>query len=130
LKLLVIALGGAVGAILRYYLSGFAYQYLKDDFPWGTLLVNLLGAFIIGYLWGIFEEVSVSVALRTFILVGMIGAFTTFSTYALETFNLLREGEIKSVLLNILVSNFLGIMLVWIGYVSSKYSLILIKGGR
>jgi CrcB protein len=130
LKLLVIALGGAVGAILRYYLSGFAYQYLKDDFPWGTLLVNLLGAFIIGYLWGIFEEVSVSVALRTFILVGMIGAFTTFSTYALETFNLLREGEIKSVLLNILVSNLLGIMLVWIGYVSSKYSLILIKGGR
>ncbi len=122
-KLLFIALGGAAGALLRYSVSGLAYRFFDGVLPWGTLLVNLIGCFAIGFLWQIFEYVTSSPNTRAFIFVGILGAFTTFSTFGLETFNLFREGEIKYALLNVLASNILGIGLVILGFFSSRFLL-------
>lgn len=120
-KLLFIAIGGAAGALLRYSVSGVAYKYLDGMLPWGTLVVNLIGCFVIGFLWQIFEFITSSPNMRSFIFVGILGAFTTFSTYGLETLNLFREGEIKYGLLNFLASNILGIGLVLTGFIAARY---------
>jgi len=128
-RLLSIALGGAIGAILRYVVSGFTYRYLNGNFPWGTLSANLVGALIIGLLWGVSEEIIIPPSLRLFVFVGVIGSFTTFSTYSLETFNLFRDGEIKLALTNILISNILSIVLVFVGFIVSK-NLIILTGRR
>jgi len=125
-KLSFIAIGGAIGALLRYALSGVAYKYLGSGFPWGTLCVNLIGAFAIGILWGLSEKTTISSDFRTFAFIGILGSFTTFSTYGLETFNLFRDGEIKLALANILVTNVLGIALVISGFITSKYLMICI----
>jgi len=125
-KLSFIAIGGAIGALLRYALSGVAYKYLGSGFPWGTLCVNLIGAFAIGILWGLSEKTAISSDFRTFAFIGILGSFTTFSTYGLETFNLFRDGEIKLALANVLVTNVLGIALVISGFITSKYLMICI----
>ncbi len=128
-KFLLIAIGGVFGALLRYWLSGLVHRYFDGSFPWGTLSVNLVGAGIIGFLWGIFEETTIPANLRFLFFVGFLGSFTTFSTYALETFNLIRDGEVKLALLNVLLSNILGIVMVIAGFLFSKY-LILFVGRR
>ena len=125
-KLSFIAIGGAIGALLRYALSGVAYKYMGSGFPWGTLCVNLIGAFAIGILWGLSEKTTISSDFRTFAFIGILGSFTTFSTYGLETFNLFRDGEIKLALANVLVTNVLGIALVISGFITSKYLMICI----
>jgi len=125
--LIYIAIGGAAGALLRYTISGYTYRYLDGFLPWGTLVVNLLGCFAIGFLWNVFENFAYSPNTRTLIFIGILGAFTTFSTFGLESFNLFKEGEIKFAILNILVSNLGGIALVFIGYFISKYLLIVLK---
>ena len=121
MNLLYIALGGAIGALLRYGISGLPYRYLNGVFPWGTLSVNFLGSFAIGFLWGTFERFDISPNLRAFIFIGILGSFTTFSTYSLESFNLLRDGEIKLALSNILISNALCLSVVFLGFVMSRY---------
>ncbi len=128
LRLLFIAIGGAFGALFRYAISGMTYRFLDGGFPWGTLVVNLSGAFAIGFLWGLFEGTTISTEFRSFAFIGFIGSFTTFSTYALETINLFRDGEMKFALSNILISNILGIILVLVGLVASKYLVNLIAG--
>ena len=124
-----IAGGGAVGAILRYLISGVAYRVLGIGFPWGTLGVNLIGTFLIGFLWGIFERIVILPEVKVFIFIGFLGAFTTFSTYAFETLNLLKEGELKMALFNILANNVLGIFLVFLGILTSKYLIFLVEKG-
>jgi len=125
-RLSFIAIGGAIGALLRYMISGMTYRYLGGSFPWGTLSVNLIGAFVIGFLWGLSEITIVSSDFRSFVFIGIIGSFTTFSTYSLETFNLFRDAEIKLVLANVLITNVLGIALVLFGFIASKYLTIFI----
>ena len=93
LRLLSIALGGALGSVLRYLLSRGVYQVMGSTFPWGTLSVNLVGSLAIGFLWALFETVTIAPEMRTFILVGILGGFTTFSSFTIETFNLFREGN-------------------------------------
>lgn len=127
LTLIYIAIGGAVGALLRYTVSGYTYKYLNGFLPWGTLAVNLIGCFAIGFLWNVFENIAYSPNTRALIFIGILGAFTTFSTFGLESFSLIKEGEIKFAVLNILVSNIAGIALVFIGYLISKYLFILLK---
>ncbi|NQT72581.1 MAG: fluoride efflux transporter CrcB [Chloroflexi bacterium] len=121
MKFLYIALGGAIGALLRYAISGLPHRYFESVFPWGTLTVNLLGSFAIGFLWGAFERTTVSPNLKTFLFIGILGAFTTFSTYSIESINLLRDGEIKLALTNILISNVACIVLCFVGFISSRY---------
>jgi len=117
---MLLAAGGAIGTLLRYSLSGLTYNYINGIFPWGTLVVNLAGSFAIGFLWGIFEIENMSPAIRNFVFAGILGGFTTFSTFTLESFNLLRDGEIRLAISNILASNIAGIALVFAGFYVSR----------
>jgi CrcB protein len=119
-KILLILLGGALGTLARYGASGFAHQKYSGVFPIGTLTVNLVGSFLIGLLWGIAENSTLNPNLRTFLFVGILGGFTTFSTYSLETLSLLRDGAFKLALLNILLNNVLGIVLAFSGLLIAK----------
>jgi len=119
--LLYIAIGGASGALLRYAVSGFIHNFSGGAYPWGTLVVNLSGCLVIGFLWQLFENFSFTPNMRSFLFIGTLGAYTTFSTYGLETFNLLREREIGYVLLNFLASNILGIGMVFLGFIAARY---------
>ena len=121
IKLLLIAMGGAVGALLRYAVSGVAYRLFGETFPWGTLAVNVLGSFLLGLLWALSERMLFSPRLTAFLFIGVLGAFTTFSTYSLESFNLLRDGEIRLGLTNIIASNVLGLVVVLLGFVCARY---------
>lgn len=117
---LSVGLGGFFGAIGRFWLSGFAQRF-GDRFPWGTLSVNLLGSFILGLFATLFiERVFVSQEIRLFLLVGLLGAFTTYSTFSLETMNLMRNGDWVMAGLNVL-SNVLGTLIaVWAGLLFAK----------
>jgi fluoride exporter len=120
-KTIFIALAGLVGTLVRYWLSGFVARQYGETFPWGTLTVNLIGSFLAGAMYHLAEErLLISPALRTIILIGLLGGFTTFSSYGLQTFTLLRNGEIGLATLNVTVSNVLGLLMVWMGYVACK----------
>ncbi|RJQ45659.1 MAG: fluoride efflux transporter CrcB [Nitrospiraceae bacterium] len=126
-NLLSLAAGGAIGTIIRYTMSGLTYKALNSVFPWGTLCVNLTGSFIIGILWGFFDIENLSPNTRNFVFVGILGGFTTFSTFTLESFNLLRDKEIGLALANILASNILGIVLVFAGFLVSRHIINFIR---
>jgi CrcB protein len=126
-KLFFIAIGGTVGSLLRYGISGLTHKYLDGILPWGTLMVNLIGCFMIGLLWQFFEMFIISPNTRLLIFVGTLGALTTFSTYGLETLNLIRESEIKFAILNILASNLLGLLMVYCGFITSRCLIGILK---
>ncbi len=125
--MLLLACGGAIGTMLRYTLSGLTYRAFEGMYPWGTLAVNLAGCLVIGFLWGFSEIEDISSNLRSFVFIGVLGGFTTFSTFALESFHLFRDGEVKFAVSNILVSNVLGIILVFIGFFLSKHLVNLLR---
>lgn len=120
-KTIFIGLAGLVGTLLRYWLSGLVARQYGETFPWGTLVVNLIGSFMAGAMYYLAEErFLISPTLRSVILIGFLGGLTTFSSYGLQTFTLLRDGEIGLATLNMAVSNVLGVLLVWMGYVVFK----------
>ena len=127
LRLFYISVGGAVGALMRYWLSGVTQRIFNGGFPWGTLSVNLVGSLIIGFLWGMFESVVVSQNVKIMIFIGLLGSFTTFSTFSLESFHLIRDGEYNLFLMNTIASFLLGITLVFAGYFISQYLFALIR---
>lgn len=127
MKILFIGLGGAIGTILRYIVSGLDYKWSQGIFPVSTFVVNLSGSLVIGLLWGLFEEIAISSTVRMFIFIGILGGFTTFSTFALENFNLLRDGEKTIAIWNILLSNTVGILLVFVGYALARTVVNLVK---
>jgi len=127
LRLFFIGLGGAIGALLRYWASGAAQGIFHDNFPGGTLTVNLLGSLVIGFLWGTFESVVVSQNIRIFLFIGMLGSFTTLSTFSLESFHLLRNGEYVFCAINIMLSFIASICLVFAGYLASQYLFNLVR---
>ena len=120
LKILLVLAGGAFGTLARYIVSGLTHKYVESVFPWGTLMVNISGAFLIGLAWGIFEAREISPHTRTFIFIGLLGGFTTFSTYALETLNLFKDGDVELAFANILANNFFAIVLVFVGFFIAK----------
>lgn len=126
-KILLIALGGAIGTIGRYVLSGLDYRFSNGVFPFSTFLINLLGSLIIGFLWGFFERSVISPQIRMFIFIGILGGFTTFSTLSLETFNLMRDGEMNIAFWNIVLTNVIGVALVFAGYAVSRFALAFFK---
>lgn len=126
-KILLLAGGGALGTLFRYTLSGLTYRAFDGIYPWGTLAVNLAGCLAVGFLWGFSEIENISPNVRSFIFIGFLGGFTTFSTFALESFHLLRDGEIKFAVSNILLSNVFGIVLVFIGFYISKHLLNVLR---
>jgi fluoride exporter len=120
-KTIFIAFAGLVGTLTRYWLSGFVARQYGETFPWGTLVVNLVGSFLAGAVYYLADErFLMSPTLRTIILIGLLGGLTTFSSYGLQTFTLLRDGEIGLATLNIALSNVLGLFMVWAGYVVFK----------
>jgi fluoride exporter len=119
-QLFLIALGGSLGAVARYGVSTFIYHATSETFPWGTMVINLTGSFLIGVFIELFDMAIIPSEWRSFITIGFLGAFTTFSTYTLETVNLLRDGEMGLATLNALASNFVGIPIVMLGMYTTK----------
>jgi CrcB protein len=120
-KLLSIGFAGFVGTLLRYWIAGAIGRRYGETFPYGTLAVNLMGCFLIGFLFYFFyDRALVGPTSRTLVFIGLLGGFTTFSAYGIQTFMLLREGELFLALANIAASNILGLVLVWLGYTLAK----------
>lgn len=116
LKLSLIFLGAGVGGVLRYLVSGLAQRLGGGAFPVGTLTVNILGCLVIGFLGSALAgPVLIRDEYRTALLVGLIGAFTTYSTFADETFKLVADRQLALAGLNLLLSTALGLAAVWIG---------------
>ncbi len=121
ISLIYIAIGGAIGAILRYWVSGVAYNFFGTLFPYGTLSVNVIGSFFIGMLFELLEDTAIPPNIRLMIFIGIFGAFTTFSSFSLETVNLLRDGEMWLGTWNIILNNVLSISGTIIGILLAKY---------
>jgi CrcB protein len=115
-KWLYLVGGGILGTLSRYVLAGFIYQKIGTDFPYGTLAVNLIGCFLVGFFDTIFQaKFLFNPVLRIFLMVGFCGAFTTFSTFMLETGNLIRDGETLRAFLNVMLSVILGFIVFRLG---------------
>lgn len=120
-KLFLIGLAGFVGTLTRYGLSGMIAKRYGETFPLGTLAVNLIGCFLVGLLFYLMQErFLVNQNVRTIVLIGLLGGFTTFSSLGLQTFTLLQDGEFGFAALNLAASNFFGLLLVWAGYALAK----------
>ena len=120
-KTILIGLAGLAGTLLRFWLSGYVARQSGETFPWGTMGVNLIGCLITGAVFYASEErFMINPTVRSVILIGLLGGFTTFSAYGLQTFVLLRDGSYGLATLNIVTSNVLGLFMVWAGYALGK----------
>ena len=118
LIVLAVALGSALGGVARYGLSGLVARSFGETFPWGTLIVNVLGSFLIGFvatLTGPDGRVLVSPVTRQFWMPGIFGGFTTFSSFSLQTLSLVQDGEWTRALANVTLSVALCLLGVWLG---------------
>jgi len=120
LNLLWIFLGGGLGTLARFGLSGVAARWAGETFPWGTLLINITGSFAIGFfatLTGPEGRVFAPTGLRQFFMLGLCGGYTTFSSFSLQTLNLAQEGEWLRAGANVVGSVVLCLVAVWLGHV-------------
>ena len=120
-QLIAIAAGGAIGAVLRYLGANAVYKWLGTGFPWGTLAVNIVGSLLMGFLSVmLLERALLDASWRAVLMVGLLGAFTTFSTFSMETLNLLQSGQLMKAGLNMLLSVVLCVMAAWIGVLAGR----------
>ena len=117
MNILLVAFGGAFGSVSRYLLGTWIQSVSRSiDFPYGTLIVNLIGCFVIGFLSQLAEARGVFTSeARAFIFIGILGGFTTFSSFGNDTINLLCDGETFNALANVGANVILGLLLVWLG---------------
>jgi fluoride exporter len=115
-KIALLACAGACGTLARYFLQGWAQRLFGGDLPWGTLVVNSLGCFVFGLIWAIAEErFLIRPEWRTVLLIGFLGAFTTFSSFVFETAELFRDTQWRMAVLNLVGQNVLGLVLFFLG---------------
>ena len=127
-KVIAVGFGGFLGAIARYFISGYIQNKIFVIFPIGTFVVNIIGSFIIGFLWQLFSIVVFSQNVKLLILTGFIGAFTTFSTFSLEVVNLFQEKEYFYMVLYLMGTNILGIVFVFLGIFISRFMVFILRG--
>jgi len=120
IKAVAVLLGGALGSLIRYGLAVAFPWKANSYFPVGTLSANLIGCFCIGLLWGIAEHQQWQTEIRLLIFTGLLGGFTTFSSFALESTQMLRDNNWKAMLAYVAISNVVGILLTLAGWVISK----------
>lgn len=120
-RVLAIAAGGALGSVLRYWMSTWVHSLAGRDFPYGTLAVNVVGCLLMGFLFALFiDRLSSDSIVRAGILVGVLGGFTTFSSFSIETFNLLEEGLWLAAGINAAASLVLCLAATWIGVITAR----------
>lgn len=119
---LLIGIGGALGAMSRYWLGKTVQSLVKNDFfPFGTMTVNMVGCLLIGYLMGLVEYRGLlGTEGRLLLVVGLLGGFTTFSSFSYETLQLIKSGDTFQALTNIAIQTCGGLILVWIGNLASR----------
>jgi len=117
LNVFIVGVGGFIGSALRYLVAGWAQQVSQSlDFPYGTLTVNLVGCFVIGFLGQLAEARGIfTPETRLLVFIGMLGGFTTFSSFGNDTLNLARSGQMFNALGNVAVNVIFGLLLVWVG---------------
>jgi CrcB protein len=121
MQVLAIAAGGALGALLRFWMSNGIYGLLGRNFPYGTLAVNVLGSLLMGFLYVLLiDKLALGPQWRAALLIGLLGAFTTFSTFSMETVNLVEAGEVFKALLNVLLSVSLCLFATWFGVLAGR----------
>lgn len=117
---LLVAAGGGIGAALRYLLGGWIASRLGPDFPWGTFIVNVSGCLLIGLVLGLVERGALPGEARLFLAVGVLGGYTTFSTFGYETLRLLEGGELLPAALNAFGQLALGLVAVYLGLMAAR----------
>lgn len=118
MTVLVVALGGAIGSVARYLFSTAVLRATGSLFPAGTFAVNVVGCVVFGLIAGVAEQrVQLAPNLRMFLLVGVLGGFTTFSSYAFESFALMRDGQVAWAAINVVGQVVAGLLGMWAGYV-------------
>jgi CrcB protein len=116
-QLVLLSIAGMAGTLARYWLSGAVQRLCGTGFPWGTLVVNVLGCFLFGFVWTLAEEWGViNEQSRLVILTGFMGAFTTFSTFAFDSASMLSHGDWWRAAGNIALQNIVGIAAVYVGF--------------
>ncbi len=117
IRIVLIAAGGAAGTLLRYGVSGWSQGLTQGTFPIGTLAVNVIGCLAIGVAGAFFSSAqTVREAYRLMIMIGLLGGFTTFSSFGIETVSLIDDRQFAAALLNVLLQNGLGLLAAWLGY--------------
>ena len=121
-KLLLLAVAGAAGTLCRYGLTGLVQRSVGSEFPWGTFAVNAAGCLVVGMLWALFENrLSITPQARLVILVGFMGAFTTFSAFVLETGELLHDSQWLWAAGNVLLQNVVGLVAFFGGVAAGRF---------
>lgn len=121
MKIFYLALAGIIGTLLRYFLGGAVQRLYSGSFPWGTFAVNMAGCFLFGLVWTAAEErFLINAELRTVLLVGFMGAFTTFSSFMFETGQLMRDSQWLLAFGNVAAQNLTGLALLFLGMAAGR----------
>ena len=121
MKLATVAAGGALGASLRYMAAAVTHAFMGEDFPYGTMMVNVLGSLIIGYMLVLLPDSEESIPyLRLLLITGVLGGFTTYSAFSIETLQLIQDGHLTKAGLNVVLTLILCFLAVWGGFLLGR----------